>query len=225
MSRSRGPQFRRAREFFRSCAREIKGKNGERGLRRDLLLTSIRKRSFLNASRGGGDDLIRAEGANHLSDHRDSSYFGEMPGAVNTDRCAEGLRVRRCFDPTCNTLFPLCASCDRGQRYCRDPCRKRMRQRQLQSAGRRYQSSGAGKQNHCQRQQRYRQRHSLNRVTHQGPVSITTPQPPQPGSLSRCAVCGRENRWISPFYWIPRRKRRIRQRARVGDRSNSHVFA
>jgi hypothetical protein len=45
------------------------------------------------------------------------------------------------------------------------------------------------------------------RVTHQGPVSITTPDKTQPANLSRCAVCGHENRWINPFYGLPRRKR------------------
>ena len=53
-----------------------------------------------------------------------------------TDQPTEGLRVRRCFDPTCNTLFTICASCDRGQRYCSDVCRKRMRQQQMRASGR-----------------------------------------------------------------------------------------
>jgi hypothetical protein len=34
------------------------------------------------------------------------------------DQSVEGLRLRRCFDPKRNTLFTVCASCDRGQRYC-----------------------------------------------------------------------------------------------------------
>ena len=34
-----------------------------------LLLAIIRKRSFLNFGRGEGGDIIRAEGANHPSDH------------------------------------------------------------------------------------------------------------------------------------------------------------
>ena len=138
---------------------------------------------------------------------------------VDTDRGAEGLRVRRCCDPTCNTLFTLCASCDRGQRYCTETCRKRMRKQQLQAAGRRYQASEAGKQNHCRRQQTCRQRQSRERVTHQGQVSITTSQPPQPTSLARCAVCGRENRWINPFYWVARRKRRPGDSEPAGDPS------
>jgi len=144
--------------------------------------------------------------------------------AMKTDRGAEGLRVRRCFDPTCNTLFTVCRSCDRGQRYCSEACRKRMRQQQLRAAGRRYQASEVGRQNHCQRQQAHRQRQCQPRVTHQGPVSITTPGTTQPANLSRCAVCGHENRWINPFYWISRRRRNSRKNGRPTNRSNSYVF-
>jgi len=51
------------------------------------------------------------------------------------DQPTEGLRVRRCCDPTCNTLFNICASCDRGQRYCSNDCRKRMRQQKMRASG------------------------------------------------------------------------------------------
>lgn len=146
-----------------------------------------------------------------------------MSEALKTDQSVEGLRLRRCFDPTCNTLFTICASCDRGQRYCSEACRKRMRQQQLLSAGRRYQASEAGIRNHCQRQQAYRQRQCPAPVTHQGPVSITIPQPSaQPVSLSRCAVCGHENRWINPFYWLPRRN--SRKNRRPAERQHFYVF-
>ena len=143
-------------------------------------------------------------------------------GAMTTDRSTDGLRPRRCCDPSCNAMFAVCRSCDRGQRYCSDACRKRMRQQQLRSAGGRYQSSEAGRLNHCQRQQAYRQRQCRPRVTHQGPVSITAPQPS--ASLSRCAVCGREDRWINPFYWVPRRRRSSRRGPQPAKRPNFYVF-
>jgi Ca2+-transporting ATPase len=47
---------------------------------------------------------------NHLSDHL-LAYSVEVTAA---DQPIEGLRVRRCLDPTCNTLFNICASCDRA---------------------------------------------------------------------------------------------------------------
>src|ERR1700680_4867795 len=71
--------------------------------------------------------------------------------ATKTDRGGEVLRLRRCSDPTCNTLFTICASCDRGQRYCSKVCRKRTRQEQLRAAGRRYQVTAGGKTKHCER--------------------------------------------------------------------------
>ena len=83
---------------------------------------------------------------------------------MTADRPTEGLRVRRCFDPTCNTLFTICVSCDRGQRYCSEGCRKRVRQEQLRASGRRYQASAAGRHMHSQRQQSYRQRRCRPRV-------------------------------------------------------------
>jgi hypothetical protein len=134
-----------------------------------------------------------------------------MAGAITADQPIEGLRPRRCCDPNCNAMFAVCPSCDRGQRYCSDACRKRMRQRQLAEAGRRYQATTEGKQAHCRRQQAYRQRLSQVDVTHQGPVSITTPQPTAGGCLTQCAVCGQSNRWLNPFYWLPVRRRRPRR--------------
>ena len=76
--------------------------------------------------------------------------------------------------------FALCRSCDRGQRYCSDPCRKRMRRRQVLAAGHRYQASEAGKEAHRHRQCTYRQRRSQSAVTHQSPVSIAISSPTPP---------------------------------------------
>jgi len=155
-----------------------------------------------------------------LSDHP-LAYSVEMMAADNP---AEGLRVRRCFDPTCNTLFTICASCDRGQPYCSDGCRKRVRQQQMRASGRRYQASAVGKENHSQRQQSYRKRRCHPRVTHQGPASITTPRPTQPISRSQCVVCGHENRWTNPFDGLARRRRNSRQRPRSAKSPNFYVF-
>jgi hypothetical protein len=115
----------------------------------------------------------------------------------------DDLRPRRCLNPECNAMFALCRSCDRGQRYCSGPCRRRMRRHQLLAAGRRYQASEAGKKAHRHRQCTYRRRQSGPSVTHQGRVSITVSPPTAGACLSRCAVCGQTCAWMNPFYWLP----------------------
>ncbi len=147
--------------------------------------------------------------------------MGKVAVAMTTDQSTEGLRPRRCCNPSCDRMFALCRSCDRGQRYCSVACSKRMRQQQLTAAGRRYQASEAGKLNHCQRQHAYRQRQRRPPVTHQGLVSIATPQPSRSASLARCAVCGHKTRWINPFYWLPRRGRKSPQVRRSAKRQIS----
>jgi len=135
-------------------------------------------------------------------------------------RDLEALRIRRCYDPTCSAMFTICANCDRGQRYCSDACRGRMRRQQRAAAGRRYQSSPAGRQAHSRRQEAYRQRQKPQEVTHQGPASIISPRPQQPPSLCRCLVCGKDSRWINPFAGcgLPRvRRRRLRARSTSAD--------
>jgi hypothetical protein len=102
----------------------------------------------------------------HLSNHP-WRIVVRVPVPITSDRPIEGLRQRRCCDPACNTLFTICASCDRGQRYCSDGCRKRTRQQQLRASGRRYQASAGGRHNHSQRQQSYRRRRCQPGVTHQ----------------------------------------------------------
>ena len=179
--------------------------------------------------------LVRKLTTYNVSDHQRSSFFGLLPEATNIitpraqssvrssavgysgERVAgtqtspiDGLRPRRCLNPDCGAMFALCRSCDRGQRYCSEPCRKRIRRRQLLAAGHRYQTSEAGKEAHRHRQCTYRQRKSGAGVTHQGPVSITISPPPPSACLTQCAICGQTNRWTNPFYWLPGRRRRHR---------------
>ena len=109
------------------------------------------------------------------------------------------LRLRPCMNPSCNTMFSVCPSCDRGQRYCGDACRKQMRQRQVSAAGRRYQSSAAGKAAHCRRQAAYRVRRCRGRVTHQAQDTIMSPPPTRPPRLTECAICGGTSQWFNPM--------------------------
>ena len=148
----------------------------------------------------------------HLSDHS-WSYCERVAGLQSTEHSIEGLRPRRCLNPDCSAMFSVCRGCDRGQRYCSEPCRKLIRKRQLAAAARRYQASAPGKLAHCRRQKTYRQRHAQADVTHQGPDPIISPPPSQALRLTQCAVCGLVNLWLNPFYWVPvRRHRPLRRR-------------
>ena len=134
-----------------------------------------------------------------------------MLRAIPTDQLRMPLRLRRCCYSGCTVIFTLCIACDRGQRYCTDVCRKRARQEQLRTAGRRYQTTEAGKAKHCSRQRAYRQRRSVSAalVTHQGPVPIANSTALQASNLSSCAICRRQSPWIQPFDWLARPKRRV----------------
>lgn len=68
----------------------------------------------------------------------------------------EKLRPVHC--KRCDRLFYLCRFCDRGQRYCSDPCREASRRESLQRARQTYAKSQKGKQNNRERQRRWRGR-------------------------------------------------------------------
>ena len=123
----------------------------------------------------------------------------------------EGLRPRHCCEPTCRAVFSVCASCDRGRRYCSEACRRRRRRAQTKAAGRRYQASAAGRQAHCCRQQTYRERQSRPPVTHQALAPAITTTNPSRSPLAKCAICGLSNPWSNPFHrMVPRRRHRTR---------------
>ena len=120
------------------------------------------------------------------------------------------LRQRVC---RCGTTFYICRSCDRGQRYCSEPCRQKARREQRREANRRHQKSLEGRLDHRDRQQLYRERRlRFRRVTDQGSFgsrcSVTMPretrerkQPPPPAldsSLAVCVRCGRAGYGFGP---------------------------
>jgi hypothetical protein len=177
-----------------------------------LLLTAFRKRSLLSM-RPTASSAPKAQIFSPI--FVVVGYDRAMPTAAHTS--TEGLRLRRCLDPTCNTMFAICRCCDRGQRYCGDECRQRVRRLQVAAAGRRYQATDAGKQAHCQRQRSYRERSSAALVTHQGPSSVTCPTAPATKDLNQCFICGRVSRWHNPFDSVTlRRLRRGRPWCRPG---------
>jgi hypothetical protein len=81
----------------------------------------------------------------------------------------------------CRSQVVICSCCDRGQIYCNGGCAARARQRTLQAAGRRYQTSPHGRQRHAARMSRYRSRQK--KVTHHG-----SPAPAAGGLLAPVAI-------------------------------------
>ena len=63
-----------------------------------------------------------------------------------------------CRGSGCGAMFYICGSCYRGQVYCGDECRRRMRRQQRRRANRRYQQSREGRLDHRDRQRAYRER-------------------------------------------------------------------
>ena len=70
-----------------------------------------------------------------------------------------------CRGSGCGVMFYICGSCYRGQAYCGDGCRGRMRREQKRRARRRHQQSREGRLDHRDRQRAYRERCRLRRVT------------------------------------------------------------
>ena len=75
------------------------------------------------------------------------------------------LRRLFCRGSGCGAMFYICNSCYRGQVYCGDGCRHRMRREQRRLANRRYQQSREGRLDHRDRQRAYRERCRLRGVT------------------------------------------------------------
>ena len=70
-----------------------------------------------------------------------------------------------CRGSGCGAMFYICGSCYRGQVYCGDECRRRMRRQQMRRANRKHQDSPEGRLDHRDRQRVYRKKCRLRRVT------------------------------------------------------------
>ena len=78
-----------------------------------------------------------------------------------------------CRGAGCGAMFYICNSCYRGQVYCGEGCRHRMRREQRRRANRRHQQSREGRLDHRDRQRAYRERCRLRRVTdHTSPATF-----------------------------------------------------
>jgi hypothetical protein len=103
----------------------------------------------------------------------------------------------------CHAQVIVCSGCDRGHRYCNGGCAQAARSDSLKRAGKKYQSSRAGRFNSAARQQRFRAR-TNQKVTHQGSakkrlrdllaIQLTRPRktrrPWLPGAPLQCYHCG-----------------------------------
>lgn len=133
------------------------------------------------------------------------------------DRSEPILRLKGCL--RCDGLFGLCRSCDRGQRYCGEACRRQARLEQHRRANRRHQSSVEGRLDHRDRQRAYRARLRA-RVTdpRRRPATIRASLLATAGStpvwgldpsrrqhahpfVAVCRRCGRFSRRVDPFHW------------------------
>ena len=76
----------------------------------------------------------------------------------------------------CGTIFGICRSCFRGQRYCSDSCRKDARAEKHRASNRRHQRSPEGRDNHRDRQRDYRKRLKDRGVTDQSCSAKTAPR-------------------------------------------------
>ena len=120
-----------------------------------------------------------------------------------------------CRRPGCRKVFHICGSCYRGQVYCGDECRGRMRLQQKRKANQKHQDSPEGRDDHRDRQRVYREKCRLGVTDHTSPVgtrSCTIEKPsiktaistsgegfqgrprfgrPQTAIRRVCIVCGR----------------------------------
>ena len=128
----------------------------------------------------------------------------------------------------CGEMFFICRPCYRGQVYCSDECRRKMRQQQRQKANRRYQQDPEIRRDHRDRQRERRKRLIESRVLDQSSTiecgwgSISEPlakneteSPPreEPHDLPKatwrerfgrivCIICGRVGKFVAAFlHW------------------------
>lgn len=81
--------------------------------------------------------------------------------------------ARMYFCCRCQAQVFICSRCDRGNRYCAGKCAAGARSASLMRAGKKYQSTRAGRFNNAARQKRYRQQQNQI-VTHQGSLLVAS---------------------------------------------------
>jgi hypothetical protein len=121
------------------------------------------------------------------------------------------LRELVCQRSECQSVFFICSRCYRGQCYCSLTCRRQARLQHHRCANRRYRNSPAARQDHRQRQQAYRRRHSQTMPDHTSILSALTSSSDCEPALTAaiedpsvekrvptvcCRICGRTGRLL-----------------------------
>ncbi len=165
--------------------------------------------------------------APHRAGHECRTSILPMRAFVYVAAVTPGLSLAVC-SYSCRDQVIICSGCDRGQIYCNRGCAARARQRTLQAAGRRYQTSPHGRRRHAARMSRYRSRQK--KVTHHGspapavsdllaPVAIAAVRDDAPSAAGlrlpgpHCHWCGRG---CPPLLRQGLLRRRRRHGGRVG---------
>jgi hypothetical protein len=128
----------------------------------------------------------------------------------------------------CSTLFLMCKSCYRGQRYCCKDCRGIARAEQCKKAGKTYRRSFLARQIAAFRQARFRAR--SKKVTHQSSLEVPNPiesnslslavDPKPQSETSHCFVC---KKIISFFHYSPELMRSVHVKSRGKDKNCDDV--
>jgi len=132
-----------------------------------------------------------------------------------------------CRLPECRKNFHICHSCYRGHSYCSHRCRTIARRRQLKAANLRYNKTPEARQDRSDRQRAWRERQKLrvpcshnDFVMYQGSILFLAvavsvchwifnrqraileekSRALHLSGLSRCIICGRVSRLVTPFF-------------------------
>jgi hypothetical protein len=116
-----------------------------------------------------GGATVQVSRSQTASARSERQVFG--PGEPANGAAEPSVREVRCGQ--CGVIAYLCPGCDRGQRYCGEPCRRRGYARTRREARRRHRHSEAGRLDHRDGQRRYRQRKKMSAsVVDQGPQEV-----------------------------------------------------
>jgi hypothetical protein len=108
----------------------------------------------------------------------------------------------------CGAPFFICASCDRGHRYCGSECRRAARVLSLRRARQVYDRSEPARLDRRDRQRRYRRRKTVTDQSSQARQSICTLRSPEVRHVDRrvttrarpcCLICGRVDTHVEPW--------------------------
>ena len=101
--------------------------------------------------------------------------------------------------PICHKIFFVCTSCFRGQRYCKESCRKEGRHRTFRRSSKSYQRSPPGRQSHRKRQKTYRKNLRLKITVTQHCCALATKPLNKASRLRRQSIRPQRHRHFVPL--------------------------